>query len=399
MTQSHAPGHECRVAFEHLPSGVLLAERGGAIKGMNRAARRLLGPVATDSAMTCCEVFGCHREETVLARSCITALALDATAPLPEIRVDLALSGAGVPSVWVIAAPVEQMPGRAVLELRPGASSDRRRRTEPHWLGQTRLRVRTLGRTRVDSEDGPLDGEWLSHRPGEVFKFLVCNRGRPVPTEELLETFWPLARGGGAANLRQTIHVIRHHLEPRRSSRQPSSFIVGHKGGYELNVQTVWIDADEFEHCVGVGLRAMQRGEHAAAEQALSRAATLRRGDFLADEPYADWALSERDRLRDLATRVLRTLSSLRLARSDLDGAMSPARELADLQPLDLETQRDMLRLLLMRGQYSEASRRLDVVRRHWRRTFGEEPDLDLGELKRPSVRSVPRMRQVAGGR
>ena len=398
MTESHAPGHECRVAFEHLPSGVLLAERGGAIKGMNRAARRLLGPVATDSATTCCEVFGCHREETVLARTCITALALDATAPLPEIRVDLALSGAGVPSVWVIAAPVEQMPGRAVLELRPGASSDRRRRTEPHWLGQTRLRVTTLGRTRVDSEDGPRDGEWLSRRPGEVLKFLVCNRGRPVPTEELLETFWPLARGGGAANLRQTIHVIRHHLEPRRSSRQPSS---SRRAQGRLRAEPPdGVDRrGQPEHCVDVGLRAMQRGEHAAAEQALSRAATLRRGDFLADEPYADWRSAS-----GTACVTSRPGCCGRCPRcvSRAATSMVRCRRLASsrtLQPLDLETQRDMLRLLLMRGQYSEASRRLDVVRRHWRRTFGEEPDLDLGELKRPSVRSVPRMRQVAGGR
>jgi DNA-binding SARP family transcriptional activator len=397
-SQSHMPGKACRLTFEQLPSGVLLAERGGRITGVNRAARRLLGPAADDKAATCCAVFGCRREGTVLAGACITELALAATEPLPEVRVDLLAPHAGVDSVWIIAAPLVEMPEHAVLELRPGASSDRRRRTEPHWLGQTKLRVRTLGRTHIDSEEGPLDGEWLGHRPGEVLKFLVCHRGRPVPTEELLETFWPLARGGGAASLRQTIHVIRQHLEPRRSSRRQSSFVIGRKGGYELNLQTVWIDADEFEHSVRVGLGALARRDLVAAEQALAHAATLRRGDFLADEPYADWVLSERDRLRDLATLALRTLSSLRLMRGDLVGAMWPARDLADLQPLDLDTQRDLLRLLLLRGQYSEASRRLDVVRRHWRRTFGDEPDIDLAELRPPPAGRPSELRRVAGG-
>jgi DNA-binding SARP family transcriptional activator len=398
-SHSHTPESTCPVTFEHLPSGVLLAERGGSITGINGAARRMLGPAADEGEATCCAVFGCHREGSVLAGVCITELALAATEPLPEVRVDVQAPGSGVDSVWIIAAPVEGAPGRAVLELRPGVSSDRRRRTEPHWLGQTKLRVRTLGRTRIDSEDGSLDGEWLGHLPGEVLKFLICHRDRPVPTEELLETFWPQARGGGAASLRQTVHVMRQRLEPQRASRQPSSFIVGHKGGYELNLKTVWVDADEFERRVHAGLRALARRDAVRAEQALSQAATLRRGDFLADEPYADWALGERDRLRDLATRALRTLASLRRARGDLDGAMWPARELADLQPLDLDTQRDLLDLLLLRGRCSEASRRLEVVRRHWRRTFGDDPDIELGELRPPSARWTPAVQRLAGRR
>ena len=43
----------------------------------------------------------------------------------------------------------------------------------------------------------------------------------------------------------------------------------------------------------------------------------LYRGDFLADEPYADWALDERDRMHGLAGRAIRALTKIMFGRHD----------------------------------------------------------------------------------
>ena len=120
-------------------------------------------------------------------------------------------------------------------------------------------------------------------------------------TDELIEVFWPDASRKGVANVRQAVHTLRDRLEPGRPKHGGSAFVVARSGGYELERTAVWIDADDFEASVRAGARARADGDLETAEAALSRAAGLYRGDFLAEEIYADWAFGERDRLRDLA--------------------------------------------------------------------------------------------------
>ncbi len=76
-----------------------------------------------------------------------------------------------------------------------------------------RLTMRALGRTRLERDVEPVGGEWLGHRPGQVLRYLGCQRGRVVTLDELLEVFWPSA---GRAGVRQAIHTLRDRLEPDR---------------------------------------------------------------------------------------------------------------------------------------------------------------------------------------
>ncbi len=81
------------------------------------------------------------------------------------------------------------------------------------------------------------------------------------------------------------------------------------------------------------------------AEIELTAAARAYGGDFLADEPYAEWALAERERLRDLAAQVLRGLAALQLAAGDEEAAAEHLQRLVELEPLDLPAQRDLIAL------------------------------------------------------
>jgi DNA-binding SARP family transcriptional activator len=268
-----------------------------------------------------------------------------------------------------------------LIEIRPGLVGDRRRRMAPHWSRHAVLRIHTFGKTRVESTEGPSGGAWLGHRPGELLKYLVCHRDRPVPVDELVEELWHNVVGSPAANVRQAVHTLRDRLEPRRRKHQPARFVIARIGGYELDTTMVWIDADEFDANVRRGLDALASADHVAAEPALERATQLYTGEFLADEPYAEWPLLERERLRSLAAKALRGLSSIRLARGDIDGTIECLQRLAELEPLDLEVQKELLGMMLRRGRCSEAVRRLEMVRRRYRRVFGYEPGIGLGEL------------------
>ncbi len=85
--------------------------------------------------------------------------------------------------------------------------------------------MRALGRTRLESETAPVAGEWLGHRPGQLLKYLVCERGRVVTHDELLEVFWPNAGRAGATSVRQAIHTLRDRLEPGRPKGKPSGYV------------------------------------------------------------------------------------------------------------------------------------------------------------------------------
>jgi DNA-binding SARP family transcriptional activator len=242
------------------------------------------------------------------------------------------------------------------------------------------LRLRLLGPTLVETPDGPVAGDWLDQRPGQVLKYLAAERSRVVSVDELAESVWPRAENRTLSTVRYFVHELRDLLEPGRSPRGGSSFILTRGGGYTLDADRVWTDADAFERGVRTGLAAANAGDPRALD-ILEDAVDLYRGDFLADVPYAVWAFNERERLMELAVTALRTLAGLRLARGDLQGAVPYVTRVASMQPLDLDAQREAIALSLRRGRRSEALRRYTALRARMMREFGEGPGFDLTEL------------------
>ena len=142
------------------------------------------------------------------------------------------------------------------------------------------------------------------------------------------------------------------------------------------------IDADDFEARARSGPGGAPARRRPSARRELAAAARAYGGDFLADEPYAEWALAERERLRDLAAQVLRGLAGLcRAAPATRTRRPSTSSALVELEPLDLEAQRDLLGFMLRRGRHSEALRRYELMRRRYKRTFGTEPSFTLADL------------------
>jgi DNA-binding SARP family transcriptional activator len=366
---------------DRLPYAILVEDAHGRLTAHNRAAERALsGVVDLDAgAEVGCALLGCRLPGGALEGACLHARAREQDGPLPELRIDLP-RGAGLEAAWVTVTALGPDRELVVTELRPADRGDRRRRTEPHWTTGPQLRIFALGRTRVMSAETDIGGRWLDNRPGQILKLLVADRHRRVFSDEIVERLWP-AGTHDTRGLRSFVHALRDHLEPQGAPSPPSSFVLATRGGYVLHETRVWIDADVFESLLAEGRAAFDGGEDRQALELLHRGLELYRGDFLGDEPYAEWALPERERLRRIAGEGLRVLAMLHERGGDLTAAAASLARLADLEPYDVEVHRDLLTLLLRRGRRSEALRRYDTLRRRVLTTFGEPLDFTLAEL------------------
>ncbi len=381
-----APSTE-REAFERFPYGLLVLDRDGRLVCANREASRLIGAIGLAQAgLTCCALLGCRRPETVLEDVCVTELALSHERLLPEIRVEVS-SPAGPGALWVTAAPIGEEDTRVLLQLRPGSAGDRRRRASPQWtaVAGPRLRIGTLGATVVESPDGPIGGEWLDQRTGQLLKYLIAERRRAVTVDEIGESIWPEADYAVGTSVRYYVHALRRKLEPARGPREPSAFVCVRNGSYRLALDHVALDADEFEVRLLAGIAAAELDPEGAVGE-IEQSLALYRGDFLADVPYAEWAMPERHRLHDLACIGLRRLADIRLERGVIDGATRALERLAALQPFDEDIHRRLMELDIAQGRRSDAVRRYATLRCRLRRTFGQDPAFTPADLARPRL-------------
>jgi DNA-binding SARP family transcriptional activator/ATP/maltotriose-dependent transcriptional regulator MalT len=246
---------------------------------------------------------------------------------------------AGVP----LAAPgMPGVPGLLATIPAPRAVSAAKTHSPPQ------LTVHMLGPLYVALDDVAVE-DWPSARYRSLFGYLLSHRDPWPPREVLMEVFWP---GSPPEASRNSLNVAIHGLRRTLRTITDLPVIVHAGGGYRINQDLrLWLDVDAFDSRVESGRRLEDAGETDKTMREYEFAGSLYRGDFMAEDPYEDWAALTRERLRLAHLDMLGRLSNLYFDAGQYTPCASLCQRIIERDPCREDAHRRLMRCYSRQGQ------------------------------------------------
>ena len=245
-----------------------------------------------------------------------------------------------------------------------------------HCFGRFRV---TVGGRDVSSRDiGRLKSLAL-------LKVLVARRGHALHRDWLVEYLWPGADPSLARkNLRVVLHHLRRALDPALMNGRTSSFILAQEDLVYLDPsERCWVDVEEFDRLARRVDALVSRGQVDDALATAREAVTLYTADYLEDEPYIDWCIAERERLRNVYVDLLRRMAIIYDERDQLPFAIEACKRALTADGLREDVHSRLIDLLARAGRRDEALRQYEACRNVLWRELGVAPGEDLQNLYR----------------
>lgn len=198
-------------------------------------------------------------------------------------------------------------------------------------------------------------------RAFSLLKLLLCQPGRQASRDWILEQFWPEQSRDGAIHRLETIaSALRTLLLPASGDESLLSSIRSKQNGlvYTLSAYPqFWVDSDAIIWNAEQAAR-MERFGHDSLPFWQRAFDLLKRGPFLADEPYAEWVKEHREKLEGYRRDCVYALSKLYLARYAEAGkaeAILLLRTYWQAHKTDEDALRPLIELLGEQERYQEA--------------------------------------------
>jgi DNA-binding SARP family transcriptional activator len=213
-------------------------------------------------------------------------------------------------------------------------------------------KVFLLGGFRVDVNGDTVNPDrWRSRRAADLVKLLALNTSHQLHRDLVVDALWPeLTTDAGSANLRKAIHFARRSLGTEEAIR------------VEAGVVRLWpdgdlsVDVEEFEGAAADALRT-KKPERAA------RVLETYSPELLPEDAYASWTEESREGVRKLQSDLLR--------------AAGRWEKLVDLDPLDEDAHRSLMRNYWEAGRRQDAMRQFEKLRRALIDELGVAPQRD----------------------
>jgi DNA-binding SARP family transcriptional activator len=177
------------------------------------------------------------------------------------------------------------------------------------------LKIHLFGAFEVLIADQPIQHKyWQSRQVRTIFKLLILQRGRPFASTQFVEAIWPKEKQEVALQrLYIRISQLRRILELGAVDVKIQTIEGGYLFDYKYpqpgEISSCWIDVDVFENLADQGRMLLEQNQYQAAVEMFEKARSLYRADYLIEDQYDDWSMTERERLRDRFLILLTELS------------------------------------------------------------------------------------------
>ncbi len=249
-----------------------------------------------------------------------------------------------------------------------------------------RFSLQLFGRLNLTLDGAPYTA-FRSDKARALLAYLAVETDRPHRRETLAGLLWP---DYSEASARQSLSqaLVSLNRASHATAPDPPLLTLNH-AEVQFNSAACSTDVGTFQ---GLILQASRHG-HAPGELCPDCAALLEqalgayRGDLLAglgvrDSPeFDDWLLVARERLRRQAVYAASALARWGELTGDHEPAAANARRWAELDPMDEEAHRTLMRLLARGGHRSTALTQFEACRRMLRSELGVEPEEETRAL------------------
>ena len=247
---------------------------------------------------------------------------------------------------------------------------------------QDLLRIHLFEPLYVQLDDRPpIDDTYTRRKAKALFIYLYLNRGRWISKYQLLADVWPESEHADPGRVKHTIQILRSALE---GPRPPGGWhVILEKGGfYSFNSSAErYSDVEAFEEQLALARRARETGDAEAARAYFRKVFEIRRGPFLSEFRYDDWAAVEIARQHDLYLQALEEAARLEDSARNYAGAIELSRAAIREDPLHEASYVELMRALWLDGRRTDALREYHRLRELLAKRLQVEPQAQTTEL------------------
>jgi YVTN family beta-propeller protein len=252
------------------------------------------------------------------------------------------------------------------------------------------LKVFLTGRVAVETNGAVIEEAQLGGRQGRlVFAYLVAERSRPVPRDELAEALWGEAP---PATWDKALTVIVSKLRGALTDAglDGRELLTAAFGCYRLDLpEGTWVDLFAAAGSAREAEDALAAGELDKARAAAESAESLARRPFLPGED-GTWAEQKRRDLADIRERSLSVLADACLRSGAAREAAKWAEELIALSPFREAGYRRLMEAHVAAGNRAEALRVYEQCRQLLAEELGAYPSPETEAIYRALLEAPP---------